>query len=80
MAGWRREGARAVEMEAATLLAVAAAQNVEAGALVIVSDLLSGPGGHVRIDAAGLAAAETQLGQTAVAALASGSTQQSQAR
>lgn len=64
---WRGDGARAVEMEAATLFALAARHHVEAGALTIVSDLLSPT--HVRISDEALAAAETRLGQTAVAAL-----------
>jgi uridine phosphorylase len=69
-AEWRGLGARAVEMESATLFIIAARQRVEAGAIVLVSDLLTRPGGHVHIDEAALTEAELRLGATAVAALA----------
>lgn len=65
--GWRAAGARAVEMEAATLFALAARRGVEAGCLLLVSDTLSG--GHVRIDADSLHAAEVRLGHFAAIAL-----------
>ncbi len=65
---WRSMGARAVEMETATLFVLAARERVEAGALVLVTDLL-GPEGHVRIDDDGLAAGEIRLGQVAITAL-----------
>jgi uridine phosphorylase len=67
-AEWRGLGARAVEMETATLFAVATRHGAEAGAVVLVTDRLS-PDGDLRIDDAGLAAGELRLGQTAVAAL-----------
>jgi uridine phosphorylase len=68
-AGWRALGARAVEMETATLFTLARRQHVEAGAVVLVSDLLDRPGGHARIDDEALIAAETALGHLALTAL-----------
>jgi uridine phosphorylase len=65
---WRAAGALAVEMEAATLFALAARRDVQAGAIVIVSDRLIPS--HVRIGDEALLTAEIRLGQTAVAALA----------
>ncbi len=65
---WRGLGARAVEMEAATLFALARRHGVEAGALLLVTDRLS-PGEHARIDDDSLAEGEIRLGRTAVAAL-----------
>jgi uridine phosphorylase len=65
---WRALGARAVEMEAATLFALAARRGVEAGALVLVTYLL-GSDGHERVDDAALAAGEIRLGDLAMAAI-----------
>ncbi len=65
---WRELGARAVEMETATLFALAARREVVAGALLLVTDLLT-PTGDRRIDEDGLSAGEIRLGETAVAAL-----------
>jgi len=65
---WREQGARAVEMETATLFALAARRGICAGAVLIISDLL-GPQ-RIRIDAAALADAELRLGRVALAALA----------
>jgi DeoD family purine-nucleoside phosphorylase len=64
---WRAQGALAVEMEAATLLALAARRAFAAGALLIVSDRL-GPERR-RIDPEALLAAELELGAAALRAL-----------
>jgi DeoD family purine-nucleoside phosphorylase len=64
---WARAGAAAVEMETATLLALAARRNVAAGAVLIVSDLLAS---RARIDADALRGAEHRAGEVALAALA----------
>jgi DeoD family purine-nucleoside phosphorylase len=65
---WRALGALAVEMEAATLFALAARRDFQAGALLIVSDLLVPE--RRRIDAEALLAAELELGAAALRALA----------
>jgi uridine phosphorylase len=69
-AGWRAAGALAVEMEAATLFALAARRGVAAGCALLVSDLLAGE--RARIDAAELHAAELRLGALALSAIAAG--------
>jgi len=68
-AEWREAGAEVVEMEAATLLAVAGRRDAAAAVLLAVSDLI-GSGERHRIGAEGLEAAGVRLGQTAFAALA----------
>jgi DeoD family purine-nucleoside phosphorylase len=65
---WISAGAIAVEMETATLLALAARRGLQAAALLLVSDLLLG--GRTRIDANALRAGEHRLGDAAVTALA----------
>jgi uridine phosphorylase len=65
---WRDQGAIAVEMEAATLFALADRRQLQAGALLIVTDLLFGT--RVRIEPERLHEAEHRLGELAVAALA----------
>jgi DeoD family purine-nucleoside phosphorylase len=65
---WAAEGAIAVEMETATLFALAAAGQLEAGSVLIVSDQVLPE--RVRIDADALRAAELRLGQLALRALA----------
>lgn len=65
---WLADGALAVEMEAATLLALARRRAARAGVLLIVSDLLIPS--RVRIEPEALREAEHRLGQAAVAALA----------
>lgn len=65
---WRDAGAVAVEMEAATLFTLAARRGFEAAAVLIVSDLLFA--GRERIETAELRAAEQQLGELALSALA----------
>jgi len=65
---WLADGALAVEMEAATLFALAGRHGLRAAALLIVSDRLL-PARH-RIGPEALRAAEVTMGQVAVAALA----------
>jgi uridine phosphorylase len=64
---WIAAGAVAVEMESATLFALAARRGLEAGALLIVSDLLGSE--RVRIETDALRQAEHRLGQAALDAL-----------
>jgi DeoD family purine-nucleoside phosphorylase len=68
IAEWTAEGAVAVEMEAATVFTVCAAQGVRAGCLLAVSDTLVG--GRERVDHEGLVAIGERLGTVAVEALA----------
>jgi purine-nucleoside phosphorylase len=65
---WARAGARAVEMESATLFALAARRDLVAASLLVVSDLLADE--RRRIDAAALEKAELRMGEVALAALA----------
>jgi DeoD family purine-nucleoside phosphorylase len=65
---WADAGALAVEMEAATLLAVAARRGVAAACVLTVSDLVAG---RVRIGDEALEAAEAKLGRAGLAALSS---------
>jgi uridine phosphorylase len=64
---WRAQGARAVEMETATLFALARRRGLHAGCALIVSDTLLPS--RRRIDTEALHDAERRLGQLAVAAL-----------
>jgi uridine phosphorylase len=64
---WRDAGAMAVEMEAATLFALAARRQLQAGALLIVTDLVFPA--RQRIQPERLREAEHRLGELAVAAL-----------
>jgi DeoD family purine-nucleoside phosphorylase len=64
---WLADGALAVEMEAATLLALAARRGAHAGAVLIVSDLLLPRRRRIETDA--LREAEHRLGDAAVTAL-----------
>ena len=65
-AAWIAQGALAVEMEAAALLAVTARHGVAAACVVAVSDLVAD---RTRIGAEALEAAEAELGRAALAAL-----------
>ncbi len=65
--GWIAEGAAAVEMETATLLATARRRHLSAAAVLIVSDLLRPR--RVRIDPEALREAELRMGATALEAL-----------
>jgi DeoD family purine-nucleoside phosphorylase len=64
---WRRDGALAVEMETATLFALAARRELEAGSVLIVSDVLVPE--RSRIDPEELRTAERRLGRVALDAL-----------
>jgi DeoD family purine-nucleoside phosphorylase len=64
--GWREAGALAVEMEAATVLQVAARAGVEAACVLAVTDVVET---RARIDDAGLEAAEAELGRAGFGAV-----------
>lgn len=64
---WIAAGALAVEMEAATLFALAVRRGLEAGVVLVVSDLLRPD--RVRIGEDALRDAERRLGETALRAL-----------
>jgi uridine phosphorylase len=66
-ARWANEGALAVDMESATLFALAARRGLEAGSLLLVTDVLIG--GRVRIGDEPLHAAEPRLGAVGLGAL-----------
>jgi DeoD family purine-nucleoside phosphorylase len=66
-AGWIGAGALCVEMESATLFALAARRGFEAGALLVVTDLLSPE--RIRIGTEELRAAEHRLGDAALLGL-----------
>lgn len=65
---WRRQGARAVEMEAAVLFTLAARHQLAAGCALIVSDVVGPRPERIGTDA--LRDAEHRLGELAFAALA----------
>jgi DeoD family purine-nucleoside phosphorylase len=65
---WLTAGALAVEMETATLFALAARRGLEAASLLIVSDLLLPA--RVRIETEALRTAEHRMGEMAVRGLA----------
>jgi uridine phosphorylase len=65
---WAAQGARAVEMETATLYALAAKRGFEAAALLIVSDLVLPE--RARISPEALAEAERRMGEAALRGLA----------
>jgi DeoD family purine-nucleoside phosphorylase len=64
---WLADGALAVEMETATLFTLAARRGLQAGSVLIVSDVLLPT--RRRIEAPALRAAERRLGELAVRAL-----------
>ena len=68
--GWRRAGAVAVEMEAATLLRVGELRGIRVGCLLAVSDVFAADGTRRRIDAEALLSAAERLGQAGAGALA----------
>jgi DeoD family purine-nucleoside phosphorylase len=70
---WRAEGAVAVEMEAATVLATAARHGVRAACLLMVTDLLAG-GGRRRMEHDTIEERSVRLGEVALAALSGPST------
>lgn len=65
---WQADGAAAVEMECATLFTLAGMLDVDAAAVLVVSDLLEEP--PLRIGAKQLRAAELRMGELALRALA----------
>ncbi|MGN6170289.1 MAG: phosphorylase family protein [Solirubrobacteraceae bacterium] len=65
---WRAGGAAAVEMDCATLFTLAEVLKIDAGAVLVVSDLLEEP--PQRIGAEELHAAERRMGELAFRALA----------
>lgn len=70
IADWRRAGAVAVEMEAATVFTVAARHGAQAGCALLVSNLVAG-GAAAYLEPDALHAGELALGRLAVAALSS---------
>lgn len=64
---WRKDGALAVEMETATLFALARRRSLRAGSVLLVSDVLNPS--RVRIDDEALQEGEHRLGRTAFEAL-----------
>ncbi|HEV7805716.1 MAG TPA: hypothetical protein VGO80_07860 [Solirubrobacteraceae bacterium] len=67
---WVREGAVAVEMEAAALLRVGELRGVRVACLLAVSDIFDADGERHRLDAQGLVQAGELLGRVGAAALA----------
>ncbi len=67
---WLSDGAMAVEMETATLFALAGRRGLQGGAVLIVSDLLIPT--RTRIEAEDLREAEHRLGDVALGALTDG--------
>jgi uridine phosphorylase len=65
---WGAEGAQAVEMETATLFALAARRGLRAGSALLVTDLVLPR--RARIGAEALRDGERRLGELAAAALA----------
>jgi uridine phosphorylase len=68
--GWLNAGARAFEMEAATLFVVAERRGLAAGAVLVVA--ATAPPDRVGIDLEALKLAEEQMGELAARALAAG--------
>lgn len=68
LAGWAADGAAAVEMEAAAVLATAARHGVPAACVLMVSDELAG-GGRRRMEHEEIEERAVRLGEVAVAAL-----------
>jgi uridine phosphorylase len=66
---WAAQGASAVELEAATVLALAHRRGLSAAALLLVVDILQTDGSRHRIDPDRLLAGEQRLGELAVRAL-----------
>jgi DeoD family purine-nucleoside phosphorylase len=64
---WRRSGALGVDMETATVFALASRRSLRAGSVLLVSDLLTA--NRVRIGDEALKEGERRLGQTAAEAL-----------
>jgi DeoD family purine-nucleoside phosphorylase len=69
---WRAEGLLAVEMEAATLFALAARLGVRAGCLLVVSDLVGGQAAERTLTPAGFQEAGLVVAQLALDGLVAG--------
>jgi len=69
-AGWRAAGAAVVEMEAATLIQLAANRGVRAACVLAISDRTEPGGGRERLDREALEEAGIRLGTAALRALA----------
>ncbi len=67
---WARDGALAVEMEAAALLRVGELRGVAVGCVLAVTDVFDAAGVRSRLDADGLVAAGERVGRAGAAALA----------
>jgi uridine phosphorylase len=67
---WARQGALAIEMEAAALMRVGELRGVAVACLLAVTDTFDATGERHRIDADSLVAASERLGHVAAAALA----------
>lgn len=70
VAGWRRAGATAVEMEAGAVLQVAARRGAVAACALAVTDVPAA-GGRARLDRDGIAEAGIRVGEAGYAALSS---------
>jgi DeoD family purine-nucleoside phosphorylase len=68
-ARWRAEGLLAVEMEAATLFALAARLGTRAGCLLVVSDVVGLPGGEGTLDRAAFQEAGLMVARLALEGL-----------
>jgi uridine phosphorylase len=68
-AEWVAAGARAVEMEAATVLQICSLRGVAGACLLGVTDLLAGGEGRTRIEPGHLDELGVELGRLAMAAL-----------
>lgn len=70
-ASWRKQGAIAVEMEAASLFTLGEQAGIQVACLLAVSDVFEQDGRRVRIDDQRLLESAEAMGRTAVAALTS---------
>ena len=66
---WAAQGAAVVELEAATVLALARRRGLRAAALLLVAEVLGDDGGRRRIDPEQLRAGEQRLGEVAADAV-----------
>jgi len=66
---WGREGALAIEMEAATLLRLGELRGVAVGCVLAVTDVFDGAGTRHRLDEEGVIAAGERVGRAGAAAL-----------
>ena len=68
---WAQRGVLAVEMEAAVLFTIAALRNVQAGCLLVISDIIH-DGSFARIDDDSLRASVDQMAELALRSATSG--------